>query len=171
MFIYLDNNNYNETPLEINLNSKKPVQDKWEISNKIIYQSNELNQDTNLLSNYKKILTNEEQKSFFSLNNNNKKKVVNLMETKTLDKLTNIKYKKNDNLHNKVMHKKKYHKNTDYSTKIFDWLYLGNYKNASDMHELRALNIKFILNCSLECINMFPNDFDYKKIPITVSFI
>ena len=41
---------------------------------------------------------------------------------------------------------------------ILPWLYLGNYKNASDLKGLSLLNIKYVLNCASECISAYePN--------------
>ena len=38
-------------------------------------------------------------------------------------------------------------------TQIFNWMYLGNLSNAFDVEELNRLNIKYILNCGIECKN------------------
>ena len=46
-------------------------------------------------------------------------------------------------------------------TEIFEWLYLGNYLNATDIKVLQSLNIKFILNCAAECKNIFENEKEY----------
>ena len=36
-------------------------------------------------------------------------------------------------------------------SKIFDWLYLGNYRNSKDINDLKSLKINYILNCAKEC--------------------
>jgi protein-tyrosine phosphatase len=41
-------------------------------------------------------------------------------------------------------------------SKIFDWLYLGNYRNSKDINTLKDLKINYILNCAIEC--KFKND-------------
>ena len=38
-------------------------------------------------------------------------------------------------------------------SKIFDWLYLGSYRNACDIKDLKDLKINYILNCAVECEN------------------
>jgi protein-tyrosine phosphatase len=50
--------------------------------------------------------------------------------------------------------------------RIFDWLYLGNYKDASSIEVLRNHKIESILNATIECKNEFPKYFEYKKIPV-----
>jgi protein-tyrosine phosphatase len=41
---------------------------------------------------------------------------------------------------------------------ILPWLYLGSYKNASDIKGLNVLNIKYVLNCASECVSLYdPN--------------
>lgn len=41
---------------------------------------------------------------------------------------------------------------------ILPWLYLGSYKNASDIKGLSVLNIKYVLNCASECVSLYePN--------------
>ena len=41
---------------------------------------------------------------------------------------------------------------------ILPWLYLGSYKNASDLKGLSVLNIKYVLNCASECVSIYePN--------------
>lgn len=50
--------------------------------------------------------------------------------------------------------------------KIFDWLILGGKKNSLDLDYLKNNQIDCILNAAIECQNIFPNQFVYKKIPI-----
>ena len=38
-------------------------------------------------------------------------------------------------------------------SEVFKWLYLGTFTNACDIEELRRINIKYILNCAIECKN------------------
>ena len=51
-------------------------------------------------------------------------------------------------------------------SKVFDWLYIGGYNIATKKSELEKLNIKYILNCAVECINLFENDYKYCKLDI-----
>jgi len=53
-------------------------------------------------------------------------------------------------------------------SKILDFLYIGSYENARNLEELKLINIKCILNCAMECKNMFMDDFTYKKVTMTV---
>ena len=53
-------------------------------------------------------------------------------------------------------------------SKIFDWLYLGNYRNSKDINDLKDLKINYILNCACEC-NLkieLPSDIKYLHIKI-----
>ena len=38
-------------------------------------------------------------------------------------------------------------------SQVFDWLFLGTFTNACDNEELKRINIKYILNCAIECNN------------------
>jgi protein phosphatase slingshot len=60
----------------------------------------------------------------------------------------------------------KYHIES-HPTKIFDWLYLGSYNNATNKKELEYVDIKYILNCATECKNLFSEDFVYKKLNLS----
>lgn len=50
------------------------------------------------------------------------------------------------------------------ATMILDWLYLGDYDDASNKAELKAMKIGYILNCAIECDNKYPSDFYYKHL-------
>ena len=56
-------------------------------------------------------------------------------------------------------------------SKIFDWLYLGNYRNSGDINTLKDLKINYILNCASECKlkNDLPTDINYLHIKINDS--
>ena len=47
-------------------------------------------------------------------------------------------------------------------SKIFDWLYLGSYRNACNIKDLKDLKINYILNCAVECEN--------KKLPAEINY-
>ena len=40
-------------------------------------------------------------------------------------------------------------------SKVFDWLYVGGYNTATKKADLEKMNIKYILNCATECMNLF----------------
>jgi len=51
-----------------------------------------------------------------------------------------------------------------HSSQILDWLYLGGYRNSSNLKELTVrTQIGYILNVSIECQNSFPGEFVYRK--------
>jgi protein phosphatase slingshot len=49
-------------------------------------------------------------------------------------------------------------------SKIKDYLYLGSEWNAANFDELQSLGVKYILNCTREIDNFFPDMFCYKNI-------
>jgi protein-tyrosine phosphatase len=49
---------------------------------------------------------------------------------------------------------------------IDNFIYIGSYFNATNSKELDKLNIKYILNCAIECKNLFEYKFIYKKIDL-----
>ena len=58
-------------------------------------------------------------------------------------------------------------------SQVFNWLYLGTFTNACDIEELRRMNIKYILNCAIECKNeTLPKDIKelHLKIRDNVNF-
>jgi len=51
-----------------------------------------------------------------------------------------------------------------HSSEILEWLYLGGYRNSTNLKELTVrTQINYILNVSIECENSFPGEFVYKK--------
>ena len=51
-------------------------------------------------------------------------------------------------------------------SQILSWLYLGSFANACDLDELKRNNIKYILNCAVECYNHFPKEIKYCHIKL-----
>ena len=51
-------------------------------------------------------------------------------------------------------------------SQILPWLYLGSYRNASDKEEIKLLNIKYVLNCAIECYSHYPKDIHYKHLKL-----
>ena len=50
-------------------------------------------------------------------------------------------------------HLYKIHVKNVHLSQILSWLYLGSFANACDLDELKRNNIKYILNCAVECKN------------------
>ena len=46
-------------------------------------------------------------------------------------------------------------------SKIFNWLFLGSYRNACNLKEIKDLGINYVLNCAVECIDSFPPEVNY----------
>jgi protein-tyrosine phosphatase len=64
-------------------------------------------------------------------------------------------------------HTYKFHYFT-HPSKIFDWLYLGTFKNASNFQEMRIFKIKYILNCAYEInIDNLPKSIHYCHLKLT----
>ncbi len=53
-------------------------------------------------------------------------------------------------------------------SKVLDWLYIGSYNNATNKKELELFNIKYIINCAKECLNLFPDEINYKHFKLSV---
>ena len=75
-------------------------------------------------------------------NNNSKKKICPLCNKE----IENYRYRFHFNLH---------------PSKIFDWLFLGCYRNAIDRQEIKDLGINYVLNCAMECLESFPPTVKY----------
>jgi hypothetical protein len=45
-------------------------------------------------------------------------------------------------------------------------LWLGNKRNASDLHVIRELGITCVLNCTAEVPNYHPNHISYHRVPL-----
>ena len=52
---------------------------------------------------------------------------------------------------------------------IFETLYVGGKQAASDRNLLKKHGIRFVLNVTCQIENLFPNDFEYKRIDIQDS--
>ena len=53
-------------------------------------------------------------------------------------------------------------------SQILNWMYLGNFKNANNLEEIRQFKIKYILNCAFEVeVQNIPEDVKYCHIPLT----
>ena len=93
-----------------------------------------LNSDNQFIKPYK---TN----NLFNYNSSNKKKCPICQK-----EIENYRYKFHVNLH---------------PSKIFNWLYLGSYRNACDKQEIKDIGINYVLNCAVECLESFPAGVKY----------
>ena len=62
--------------------------------------------------------------------------------------------------------KLKEHLQTFHITEIIDRIYIGSYLNANNFEELEKNNIKYILNCAIECKNIYEDKIKYLKLDI-----
>ena len=51
-------------------------------------------------------------------------------------------------------------------SQILPWIFLGSYKNASDKEEIRLLNIKYVLNCAIECYSHYSKEIKYLHLKL-----
>ena len=55
-------------------------------------------------------------------------------------------------------------------SQILNWMFLGNFKNANNIDEIRQFKIKYILNCAIEVeVQNIPIDIKYCHLPLTDS--
>ena len=134
----IDNNNfekfYQTNTLDINNISNSKTPNKYKIINNNNQLQNLYNSDRSNV--YGIINDNYNSNKFYSVRNNSlsNKKICPLCN-KDIDY---YRYRSHLNMH---------------PSKIFDWLYLGSYKNACNIKDLKDLKINFILNCAAECQN------------------
>ena len=62
--------------------------------------------------------------------------------------------------------KLKEHLQVNHITEIIDNIYIGSFLNAKNIDELEKNNIKYILNCTFECKNIFEDKIKYLKLDI-----
>ena len=62
--------------------------------------------------------------------------------------------------------KLKEHLQSYHITEIIDRIYIGSYLNANNFEELEKNNIKYILNCAIECKNIYEDKIKYLKLDI-----
>lgn len=51
-------------------------------------------------------------------------------------------------------------------SRILDGLYLGSEWNASNLDEMRRLNVRCVLNCACECDNFYPTKLQYMNVRV-----
>jgi dual specificity MAP kinase phosphatase len=54
-------------------------------------------------------------------------------------------------------------------SKVYDWLYIGSYSNATNKKDLESIHCKTILNCASECKNLFENEPGYKYLKLNIK--
>lgn len=121
----------------------------------------------------KTINNNSQFPRFYSSNRNNVFGISNDFSTSRSSSLSN---KRLCQLCHKEVDYYKYRSHLNmHPSQIFNWLYLGSYRNACDVKDLQNLKINYILNCAIECenknlpsdINVFHakiNDYPYFQI-------
>ena len=86
------------------------------------------------------------------------------------NKNLNTSSKKKCPLCNKEIESHRYQFHVNYHpSKIFDWLYLGSYRNACDKKEIKELGINYVLNCAVECLESFPVGVKYCHLKLNDS--
>ena len=105
--------------------------------------------------------------SFQKVNNNNFNKTRQINESATVIVNHNLKKRKCPLCH-KEMDKNRinFHINT-HPSKIFDWLFLGCYRNACNKEEIKDLKINYVLNCAFECLESFNNNIKYCHLKLS----
>ena len=107
---------------------------------------------------------------FFQTNTYSKKRGISQDNQHMKPYKTNTLFNKNNNSPNKRKchlcnkevenYRYKFHVNL-HPSKIFNWLYLGSYRNACDKQEIKDIGINYVLNCALECMDNFPAEVKY----------
>ena len=114
-----------------------------------------------------KLLTNNLKNNNYRLNNTNKFNALYLSNNNYCLSTNNNNNNNTNSLLNNSFRNKKIctlcHKEIDcfrfrahinaHPSKIFNWCYLGSYRNACNVKDLKDLNINYILNCAIECEN------------------
>ena len=102
-----------------------------------------------------------------SPNNNNFNKTRQASESTSITISHNAKKRKCP-LCNKELDKNRinFHIN-NHPSKIFDWLFLGCYRNACNKEEIKDLKINYVLNCAFECMESFNNSVKYCHLKLS----
>ena len=144
-----ENNEKNSKNLTMLFNNIKCIKSFSNISN--INNNLKNNNNINNKNNNKIILKNKITKNKISNNINNINANV---------KICPLCHKE------KEIYKFAYHLSL-HPSKIFDWLYLGSYRNACDKQEIKNLGINYVLNCAVECRETFPPHVKYCHLKIS----
>ena len=143
----IDEDNINQDIKDINTGKKINSNSDLKISN-INLISPEANIDTNSNSNSK-----EKEKESETKNNKARNKL-DIIKDPSKSLLSGGPKKECPQCHALIeSHLYKIHVKNVHLSQILSWLYLGSFANACDLDELKRNNIKYILNCAVECKN------------------
>ena len=141
----IDEDNINQDIKDINTGKKINSNSDLKISN-INLISPEANIDTNSNSNSK------EKES--ETKNNKARNKLDIIKDPSKSLLSGGPKKECPQCHALIeSHLYKIHVKNVHLSQILSWLYLGSFANACDLDELKRNNIKYILNCAVECKN------------------
>ena len=142
-----DKDSINQDIKDINTGKKINSNSDLKISN-INLISPEANIDTNSNSNSK-----EKEKESETKNNKARNKL-DIIKDPSKSLLSGGPKKECPQCHALIeSHLYKIHVKNVHLSQILSWLYLGSFANACDLDELKRNNIKYILNCAVECKN------------------
>ena len=161
---YMDNFNYAEREPKVNLKAQnKETDKKLKIINDASQSRNHI-KPSNLLrhsnsdfvsNSVEKLISSDETSSskLIVINSSIKEKRMNDLKGRSRSLLSN-RPKAKCFICNKLIetHLLQIHINA-HPSEVFKWLFLGTFSNACDKEELRRINIKYILNCAIECKN------------------
>ena len=138
-----DKDNINQDIKDINTEKKINSNSDLKISN------------INLISPEANIDTNSKEKEKESETKNNKaRNKLDIIKDPSKSLLSGGPKKECPQCHALIeSHLYKIHVKNVHLSQILSWLYLGSFANACDLDELKRNNIKYILNCAVECKN------------------
>ena len=146
-----DKDNINQDIKDINTGKKINSNSDLKISN-INLISPEANIDTNSNSNSKEKEKEKEKES--ETKNNKARNKLDIIKDPSKSLLSGGPKKECPQCHALIeSHLYKIHVKNVHLSQILSWLYLGSFANACDLDELKRNNIKYILNCAVECKN------------------
>ena len=145
----IDEDNINQDIKDINTGKKINSNSDLKISN-INLISPEANIDTNSNSNSKE----KEKEKESETKNNKARNKLDIIKDPSKSLLSGGPKKECPQCHALIeSHLYKIHVKNVHLSQILSWLYLGSFANACDLDELKRNNIKYILNCAVECKN------------------
>ena len=175
----IDNNTNNIFNLKTNSQNyslNKDLKTNSNISNNAINTNKISNNNTLSQKNVSINLTtsnfrNKSQKPYsfqkITPNNNNLNKTRQAGESVTIIVNHNIRKRKCPLCHKEIdKNRINFHMNT-HPSKIFDWLFLGCYRNACNKEEIKDLKINYVLNCAFECMESFSNNIKYCHLKLS----
>ena len=156
-------NNINNNTANNLKNISNSINNEKIVSQKIIPKTND-----NVTPNY----------PFFQINSYSKTTGTNQDNQFMKPYKTNTLFNKNNNSSNKrkchLCNKEiknyiyKFHVNL-HPSKIFNWLFLGSYRNACNKQEIKDIGINYVLNCAIECMESFPAGIKYCHLKLSDS--